>query len=185
MRQEQPQMQHRPKFTEGLIDADRILAALAIKQGQSVLDAGCGNGYFSRLFSDQVGGSGVVYAVDINENGFEALRIGSELPNVRIVVADFTQGIPIRDASADLFYISTAMHFQSEEQMQSMIGEIKRVLRPGGMLAIVEIEKHETDFGPPMHLRHSPAELIALMPFKPLDTVKVAEHFYMQLFRNG
>ena len=185
MEQEEPRVHHRRKFTEGLIDTDRILASLDIEHGQTVLDAGCGTGYFSRLLSDEVGENGMVYAVDRNENGFEALRSGPALANVKLVVADFTKDIPIAKGSVDVFYLSTALHLQSGGLVQGLIREIKRVLRPGGTLAIVEIEKREMNFGPPMHLRRTPAELIAAMPFQPVETVKVSEHFYLQVFRNG
>jgi len=44
--------QHRGKFTEGFLNNKMVLKALNIKAGQTILDAGCGNGYMSKLFSD-------------------------------------------------------------------------------------------------------------------------------------
>jgi hypothetical protein len=51
-------------------------------------------------------------------------------------------------------------------------------------LAIVEIEKKETSFGPPLHIRFSPEELQEVVPMAPLSIVQVGEHFYMQMFKN-
>ena len=55
--------QHKGRFTEGLLDSERILKALNIKAGQTILDAGCGNGYMSKLFSKEVAQFGKVYAL--------------------------------------------------------------------------------------------------------------------------
>lgn len=52
------------------------------------------------------------------------------------------------------------------------------------MLAIVEIEKKETSFGPPLNIRISPEELKEIVSKAPLSTIQVGEHFYMQMFRN-
>jgi tRNA A58 N-methylase Trm61 len=56
--------QHRKKFTEGLLDHELILKALNIRPGQTILDAGCGNGYMSKLFSNEVTQCGIVYALE-------------------------------------------------------------------------------------------------------------------------
>lgn len=58
---------HRGKFSEGLLNEERILNALNIQPGQTILDAGCGNGYMSKAFSKKVGHSGKVYALDNDE----------------------------------------------------------------------------------------------------------------------
>jgi hypothetical protein len=67
--------------------------------------------------------------------------------------------------------------------MQGFLQEVKRLLKPGAMLAIVEIEKKKTPFGPPLELRYSPEELRETVPLVPVNTVKAGEHFYMQIFR--
>ncbi len=69
--------------------------------------------------------------------------------------------------------------------MQGFIRETKRLLKPEALLAIVEIEKKETPFGPSMELRRSPEELKEAIPLVPVDTVQVGDHFYMQVFRNN
>ena len=42
---------HRGKSSENLRDKVSILSALEVEFGQTVLDAGCGNGYMSKEFS--------------------------------------------------------------------------------------------------------------------------------------
>jgi uncharacterized GH25 family protein len=55
----------------------------------------------------------------------------------------------------------------------------------GRLLAIVEIDKKETPFGPPMNRRFSPEELKEIIPLPPAGTARAGEHFYMQVFRNS
>ena len=51
--------------------------------------------------------------------------------------------------------------------------------KPDAILAIVEIEKKETPFGPPMELRYSPQELKEIVPLASVNTVQIGKHFYM------
>jgi hypothetical protein len=52
------------KFSEGLLNHETILANLTICAGQTILDAGCGNGYMAKKFSALVGAAGKIYALD-------------------------------------------------------------------------------------------------------------------------
>ena len=67
--------------------------------------------------------------------------------------------------------------------MADYLNEVKRILKPAGRLAIVEIEKKETPFGPPLASRWSAEELKEVVPMDPVITVPVAKHFYMQVFQ--
>ena len=175
---------HGGKFSEGLLDKELILNALNIQPGQKIIDAGCGNGYMSKAFADKATYSGKVYALDHDKHYLGILKRETEGTNVEAIECDITRSIPIEQASADLIYISTVIHGFSKEQLQAFLAEVKRLLKPNGVLAIVEIEKKETPFGPPLNLRFSPKELREVVPMAPLGTIQVGEHFYMQIFRN-
>lgn len=172
------------KFSQGLLNNELILASLNIKPGQTVLDAGCGNGYMSKLFARAVGPSGKVYALDPDPHFIKTLREETRGSNIETIVGDTTRPTPLQDASLDLMYLSTVFHMFSQAQIQGFVQEAERLLKPGALLAIVEIEKKETPFGPPLHLRWSPAELKEVIPLAPAGTIQAGEHFYMQLFRN-
>ena len=177
--------QHRiGRFTQGLLDNNLILQQLEIKIGQRVVDAGCGNGYMAKLFSSQVGQTGRVYALDPNEHFIKILSKDIQGGNVETLTADITKPTPLADSAIDLIYISTVTHIFSAEQMQGFLREAKRLLKPNAKLAIVEIEKKETSFGPPLESRYSPEELKDIVPMVPLKTVQAGEHFYMQVFTN-
>lgn len=176
--------QHKGKSTESHLNSDIILKALNIKKGQTVVDAGCGSGYMSRLFSNAVSRSGKVFALDPDKDAIEILRHETRGTNIEAVGADITGPTRIRQSSVDLLYISAVIHGFSKGEMQGFLAEAKRLLKPEALLAVVEIEKKKTPFGPPMEIRYSPEELQKTIPFTPVDTVKAGEHFYLQLFRN-
>jgi len=173
------------KFTEGLIVTECIVGVLEIESGQTIIDAGCGTGYMAKIFSRAVTVSGMVYAVDRDSYFIEKLSQESEDANIEAIQSDITQMGGIADRSVDLIYVSTVIHALSGQQLTTFVKEAKRLLKPGAKLAIVEIEKKETPFGPPMEYRNSPEELMEKVPMAPLKTVRVGEHFYMQIFLNS
>lgn len=175
---------HRGKGTEGLLNIEAIMKTLDIKRGQTILDAGCGNGYMSKIFSKEVSQSGKVYAMDPNTDAIEALKRETKGTNIDAIAGDITAPTRINPSSVDLVYTSTVVHGFSQEQLSGFIREAKRLLKPDALLAIVEIEKKETPFGPPLNIRFSPEELKKAIPMVARGTVPVGEHFYMQMFRD-
>jgi ubiquinone/menaquinone biosynthesis C-methylase UbiE len=171
------------KFTQGLLDNDRILEALHVQPGQVILDAGCGTGYMSKIFAHVTTPSGKVYALDIDKNFINTLKNNIQQNKLEVIEGDITKTTSLETASIDLVYISTVIHTFSHHQMQGFIAEAGRLLKPGGRLAIVEIEKKETPFGPPLASRWSVEELKEVVPMPPVNTLPVGKHFYMQIFR--
>jgi hypothetical protein len=55
-------------------------------------------------------------------------------------------------------------------------------LKQGGILAIIEIKKEVTPFGPPMEIRFSPEELKRILSLTPKNLMDVGAYFYMQMF---
>ena len=175
---------HRGKFTENLLDKSLVLEALGIKSGQVILDAGCGNGYMAKAFGSQTGHTGKVYALDTDKFAIESLGKEIQGANIMPLMGDISGVTPVPAATLDLLYISAVIHGFSTSHMTGFIAEARRLLKPGATLAIVEIEKKETPFGPPLAIRFTPEELIEAIPLVPAGTRAVGEHFYLQLFTN-
>lgn len=175
--------EHRAKFTEGLLNTEVILKALDISVGQTILDAGCGNGYMSKIFSSAVSRSGKVYALDPDKHFIETLKTQTKGTNIEAIEGDITKPTILEPSSIDIIYISTVVHLFPEQQMEGFLREAKRLLKTDALLAIVEIEKKETPFGPPLSMRYSSEELKKIVPMVSGETVQVGEHFYMQIFK--
>jgi len=114
---------------------DQILRG-NIAPGMRVLDAGCGYGrnlvYLLRQGTE-------IFAVDQNAAAVEHVRRLSEslntgLPNENFQVS-LVEKMSFPHEFADVVICSSVLHFaRSEEQFQSMISELWRVLRPSGLL---------------------------------------------------
>jgi ubiquinone/menaquinone biosynthesis C-methylase UbiE len=173
---------HRGKSSEGFLNKEIILKELNIIPGQTILDAGCGNGYMSKEFSSLVKQTGKVYAIDPDKNAIEALKAKTQYVNILPIVGDITKTTEIPESSIDLIYLSTVLHGFSKSQIDGFQTEVRRLLKPHGILAIVEIKKEPTPFGPPLNIRFSPQELNELITLFPNKTVEVGQFFYMQIF---
>jgi ubiquinone/menaquinone biosynthesis C-methylase UbiE len=173
------------KFSEGLLNDKTILANLNICTGQTILDAGCGNGYMAKKFSELVGNTGKIYALDPDRGSIANLKKEVEKTNIEAFVGDITKPTGLKASSVDLVYLSTVFHIFSKSQIIGFLSEIKRILKPNARLAIVNIKKEDTPFGPPLEMRSSPEELRKKVPIAPILLIEVSEHFYMQVFENA
>ncbi|MGD8719030.1 MAG: class I SAM-dependent methyltransferase [Candidatus Zixiibacteriota bacterium] len=185
MKENEQRCRRRGSSTERFLDKEAILRELDIQPGQVVLDVGCGDGYMAREFSRAAGDAGKVYALERHEDVIEQLRAELKGTNVTPVKGDITEDTGIDAASVDLIYLSTVFHIFNDEQVDAFRREVGRVLKPGGKLAIIEIDKRETPMGPPQDMRSSPEELQEKIRMTPLSVVRAGEYFYMQTFRNG
>lgn len=174
---------HRRQSSETLLDKAAILAALELKPGLTVLDAGCGTGYMAREFSRRVGPEGRVYALDRDETAVAALAEETAGSNLTALAGDIAAGTGLPSGAFDLVYLSAVYHTFDAEMVRGFAAEVRRLLAPGGKLAVVEVIKGPTPFGPPQESRRSPEDLKRELGFIPLATVKAGEYFYLQLFR--
>ncbi|MCF4152307.1 class I SAM-dependent methyltransferase [Dethiosulfovibrio sp. F2B] len=157
-------------------DSEEIFRVLGLKEGDFFLDLGCGFGDYSIRASSIVGSSGRVLALDRDEAAIDDLnvRIGRKgLFNVTTRTGDITRAIPLEDDCVDLSLLSTVLHIPEVVDRVSELGaEIRRVLRPGGLLAVIEVYGEGELFGPPTGVRISPDEaerLLSPCGFRALD----------------
>jgi malonyl-CoA O-methyltransferase len=105
---------------------DRLPADLV---PQRWLDLGCGTGYFSRALGERYGAAEGV-ALDIAEG---MLRHARPLGGAQQFVAGDAECLPLRSESCDLLFSSLALQWCAD--FAAVLGEARRVLRPGGVLA--------------------------------------------------
>jgi ubiquinone/menaquinone biosynthesis C-methylase UbiE len=175
---------HAGKSSERFLDKEIIIRELDISPGEIILDAGCGNGYMSKEFSRVLKNTGTVYALDPDAELINVLTGETRGTNIVAILGDITRPTGLAESSIDLIYLATVLHGFAKDQIDSFYKEVKRLLKPQGILAIVEIKKEPTPFGPPLDIRFSPQELIEIFPLIPQKTVDLGQYFYMQLFQN-
>ena len=168
-------------------DPAHVFAALALNEGDTFLDIGCGVGEYSLQASTLVGVSGTVYALDKSEiliADFAQQAQNEHKSNIITLVADATQPLPIKDGSVDVCLVATVLHApEVARNVQALGMEIHRVLKPGGRLAVIECSTKDLSFGPPAHLRLSPEtlnEMMARCNFTLTDEVDLGFNYLMQ-----
>jgi ubiquinone/menaquinone biosynthesis C-methylase UbiE len=120
------------RYRTELTDA-AVLAAIAPCQGLDVLDAGCGEGYLTREIARQ--GARQVTGVDKSPALIAAARAGSaDEPAARYREADLAD-LPFGGASFDLAVVNHVLNDLPD--IMAPVGELARVLRPGGRLVIL------------------------------------------------
>ena len=139
----------------------------------------------AKKFSKLVGDTGKIYALDPDKGSIANLKNEVEkISNIEALVGDITKKTDLKDSSIDLVYLSTVFHIFSEIQIEGFEKEISRILKPKAQLAIVNIHKKETPFGPSLEMRSSPDELRQKLSLAPKELIEVGDYFYMQLFAN-
>lgn len=145
-----------------LIDRDKAFLVIDVKPGSSFLDLACGAGRYTIELAKIIGEEGIVYAVDLWKEGIEALNNEIEaqnINNIRTMVADISKKIPLEENSIDACLMATIVHDLSENAREASIREIVRILKPGGMLNIIEFKKIDRGPGPPMNIRMQEEEV--------------------------
>ena len=113
-----------------------------MKPGNRVLDFGCGPGFFTREFAKRVGDTGMVLAVDMQE---EMLRILQEkmrpeglLPRIKThrCDPDSLTLTPVYDGKIDVAFTIFVVH--EVPDAAKLFREISTLLVPGGLLFISE-----------------------------------------------
>ncbi|MGC8897625.1 MAG: class I SAM-dependent methyltransferase [Bacteroidota bacterium] len=114
----------------------KLLKAAGLKPAQRVLEVGCGPGFFTIPAAKIVGEKGIIYALDIHPLAIKRVqkKIRTErVGNVQTVLADATQtGLP--DKSIDVAFLFGFVHHA--KALESILLELRRVLKPDGMLSI-------------------------------------------------
>ncbi|MDD5621132.1 MAG: class I SAM-dependent methyltransferase [Candidatus Pacebacteria bacterium] len=113
----------------GYIPKDFEYMQKFIKKNEKVLDLGCGNGRLAELIDDEYLGA------DVSE---ELIRIAKEkYPDKRFIILNNSLRFPFKNDEFDkVFCLSVFHHTPSKAFRKQLIQEIKRILKPGGILIL-------------------------------------------------
>jgi ubiquinone/menaquinone biosynthesis C-methylase UbiE len=136
------------KFRRWLQNPKKILRPY-IKEGMTVLDFGCGPGFFSIDLAQMVGESGRVIAADLQEGMLHKLRDkikGTELENCITLHKCEENKIGISE-NVDFVLAFYIVHEVVDKE--GLFTEIETILKPNGQVLIVE---------PPFHVSNKAFE---------------------------
>ena len=162
---------------------------LDIDQGMKVADIGAGSGHHTMHIAKAVGETGTVYAIDVQKELLA--RIKSEanhnkLHNVEIVWADIEKpgATRIQNGLMDRAILSNVL-FQLEDK-RNAVGEIKRILKPGGKLIVIDWSDSFSQLGPHKDMVVGPVEAVALFSangFEKEREFDAGSHHYGIIFK--
>lgn len=127
---------------------EEVIEALRLTQGDVIADIGAGGGYFTERFSKRVGSTGHVYAVDVQEIMIDRLKERVKrhnLDNVTVIKGTFESPLLPPDALDIAFFSSV---YKEIDHRISYMKRLRRNLRPGGGVAIIEFYKNGLQVGP-------------------------------------
>lgn len=129
----------------------RYALAMELAPGLSVLDIACGEGYGSNLLA---GVAAKVAGVDIDAATIQYAAQKYQAPNLQFITGA-CHAIPFPDQSFDL--VVSFETIEHHDQHQAMMQEIKRVLKPAGILIISSPDKKyysdEPNYKNPFHVK--------------------------------
>lgn len=138
---------------------DLLIEALAFKPGEVVADIGAGSGYFSWRIAQRIGATGIVYAVDIQQEFLDLLAANMKKRGVDDIVKPVlgtVQDPKLPSASVDTILVVDVYH--ELDYPYEMTRAMSDALKPGGRLVLVEYRGEDPE-----------------VPIKPLHKMTVAQ----------
>ncbi len=116
---------------------NKILSILDPKKGEKILDAGAGTGNLAVLIENK---SAQVIALDFSKEALEIYK--NKNPNAIVCLHDLTKPLPFDDNYFDKIVSNNVIYNIPREKRLEVIKELKRVLKPGGLIVISNIHKN-------------------------------------------
>jgi ubiquinone/menaquinone biosynthesis C-methylase UbiE len=138
-------------------DGEIFLKGVGVKEGQTLLDFGCGKGHYSIPAAKVVGEKGHIYALDKDKqdlNQLVKLIKKKKIKNIEVINKETKTSL--ENNCVDFILCYDVIHYLKDRSI--IFGELYRILRPKGIFSLYP--KHHEDDHPLMELAHTKMEEI-------------------------
>jgi demethylmenaquinone methyltransferase / 2-methoxy-6-polyprenyl-1,4-benzoquinol methylase len=111
----------------------RCLLRAGVKPGQRLLDVAVGTGLIAEAAQRIVGPAGAVVGIDLSEAMLAVCRHKLDIP----LIQGLADRLPLGDATVDVVTMGYAI--RHIDDLAACFGEFARVLKPGGILLLLEV----------------------------------------------
>jgi ubiquinone/menaquinone biosynthesis C-methylase UbiE len=157
---------------------EETLLKFKIEDNGTLLDVGCGIGYFTLPASKLLENNKAI-GIDISPEILEFAKEKSQgISNIEFITSE-EYTFPIESDSMKYVLISNVIH--EVEDKAKYFNEVKRVLRSDGYFLIIDWEKRKMEMGPPLEERISIDEMTELCSksgFSTIDSINVSTNHY-------
>jgi ubiquinone/menaquinone biosynthesis C-methylase UbiE len=132
----------------GVDNARRVLLDLVeLRPNSRVLEIGCGTGTFSILIK-QLHPQVEVVGLDPDPKALARARRKAEQAGVPISLDQgFSNSLPYENGTFDYVFSSMMFHHLKLDEKEKTLREIRRVLKPAGVFAMLDLKKPESTLG--------------------------------------
>ena len=123
------------------LDALVLRRLLPDLSGKRVVELGCGTGKNTAALTE----ANEVVALDLSAAMLERARAKVVADHVRFIQLDLTESLPFGGGTFDLAMIDLVL--EHIEDVESVLGEVARVLRPGGAVLLLEFHPYRQLLG--------------------------------------
>lgn len=161
---------------------EAILTEAGLKSGLTVMDIGCGAGFFTLPAARLVGPTGKVYGLDIDERGIREVRkkaLREGLHNLEVITGAAEDAL-LCQGCADIIFFGIVLHdFKSPLKV---LQNARKMIKPDGRLVDLDWKKIKMEMGPPVEIRFdedSAARLIESADFETESVKDSGQYHYV------
>jgi len=126
------------------MDPDVLLPKIGLKPGMTLVDVGCGQGFFTLPAARIAGPEGRVYGIDIDEQALNLLGCNASDASLNILLlrGEAEKTVACKGC-ADMVFLCISLHDFADPE--KVLDNAWHMLKPGGVLADIDGKKVGTD----------------------------------------
>jgi ubiquinone/menaquinone biosynthesis C-methylase UbiE len=142
---------------------EQILAEIGLKDGDTFVDVGCGEGFFTIPAARIVGESGRVHCVDVHGESIEKVKQRVQAEGLKNIVAKVARAEDtiFCEGYADVVFFGIDLH--DFDNAPKVLANARRMLKPRGKLVDLDWKRKLMSKGPPFRIRFSEEKAVGLI----------------------